>query len=64
VSIDIDSLAVKLPGGGRSAFALGARHRAMIMQGIDTIDLTLQDEEEIRAFERQHFADRPWAAVF
>ena len=64
VSIDIDTLTVKLPAGGRCAFPLAARHRTMIMQGIDTIDLTLQDEADIRAFEQRHFADRPWAAVF
>lgn len=63
VDIDIDTLTVKLPGGGRSAFPLGARHRTMIMQGIDTIGLTLQDEADIRAFEQRHFADHPWTAV-
>ncbi|CAB3742163.1 3-isopropylmalate dehydratase small subunit [Paraburkholderia rhynchosiae] len=64
VSIDLDTLTVGLPDGEPCPFPLGARHRAMVMQGIDTTDLTLQDEAGIEAFERRHFVDSPWAAVF
>ena len=44
-------------------FPLGARHKRMVMEGIDTIDITLQSLAAIEAFERDHFTRHSWAAV-
>ena len=44
-------------------FPLGARHKRMVMDGMDTIDLTLTQLADIEAFEKRHFERYPWAAV-
>jgi 3-isopropylmalate/(R)-2-methylmalate dehydratase small subunit len=44
-------------------FPLGARHKRMVIEGMDTIDLTLTALAEIEAFEKRHFERHPWAAV-
>jgi 3-isopropylmalate/(R)-2-methylmalate dehydratase small subunit len=35
----------------------------MVIEGMDTVDLTLDSLAEIEAFERLHFARHPWAQV-
>ncbi|WP_158939772.1 3-isopropylmalate dehydratase small subunit [Burkholderia sp. S171] len=44
-------------------FPLGARHKRMVIEGMDTIDLTLTALADIEAFEKRHFERYPWAAV-
>jgi 3-isopropylmalate/(R)-2-methylmalate dehydratase small subunit len=44
-------------------FPIGARHKRMVIEGMDTIDLTLTSLAEIEAFEKRHFERHPWAAV-
>jgi 3-isopropylmalate/(R)-2-methylmalate dehydratase small subunit len=44
-------------------FPLGARHKRMVIEGMDTIDLTLTQLADIEAFEKRHFERYPWAAV-
>jgi len=44
-------------------FPLGARHKRMVIEGMDTIDLTLTVLTDIEAFEKRHFERHPWAAV-
>jgi 3-isopropylmalate/(R)-2-methylmalate dehydratase small subunit len=44
-------------------FPLGARHKRMVIEGMDTIDLTLTALADIEAFEKRHFERHPWAAV-
>jgi 3-isopropylmalate/(R)-2-methylmalate dehydratase small subunit len=35
----------------------------MVIEGMDTVDLTLASLAEIEAFEQRHFERHPWAAV-
>jgi len=35
----------------------------MVIEGMDTIDLTLTALADIEAFEKRHFERHPWAAV-
>jgi 3-isopropylmalate/(R)-2-methylmalate dehydratase small subunit len=44
-------------------FPLGAGHKRMVIEGMDTIDLTLTVLTDIEAFEKRHFERHPWAAV-
>lgn len=61
--IDIERQQVASPAGRRFDFALGARHQRMVIEGVDTIDLTLAMAAEIDAFEQRHRAARPWAQL-
>jgi len=63
LQIDIGQQKVFTPTGQAFSFPLGARHKRMVIDGMDTVDLTLAALSEIEAFERAHFARRPWAAV-
>jgi 3-isopropylmalate/(R)-2-methylmalate dehydratase small subunit len=44
-------------------YPIGARHKRMVIEGMDTVDLTLACVAEIEAFEREHFVRHPWAQV-
>lgn len=61
--IDLEQQKVSTADGRAFSFPLGARHKRMVMDGMDTIDLTLAALPEIEAFERAHFSRHPWAAV-
>ncbi|WGS48731.1 3-isopropylmalate dehydratase small subunit [Paraburkholderia sp. D15] len=61
--IDIEQQTVTSARGLVFTFPLGARHKQMVIEGMDTIDLTLASLPDIEAFEREHFARHPWAAV-
>ncbi|REE17880.1 3-isopropylmalate/(R)-2-methylmalate dehydratase small subunit [Paraburkholderia sp. BL27I4N3] len=61
--IDIERQTVTSGTGRVFAFPLGARHKQMVVDGMDTIDLTLASLHDIEAFERDHFARHSWVAV-
>jgi 3-isopropylmalate/(R)-2-methylmalate dehydratase small subunit len=63
LQIDIEQQKVFTSTGQVFSFPLGARHKRMVIDGMDTVDLTLAALLEIEAFERTHFARKPWAAV-
>lgn len=41
-------------------FEIAARHRRMLIQGLDMVDTTLSEMEEIKAFRARHEARFPW----
>jgi 3-isopropylmalate/(R)-2-methylmalate dehydratase small subunit len=61
--IDLERQTVTAAQGQTYTYPLGARHKRMVIEGMDTIDLTLASLGDIEAFEREHFARRPWAQV-
>ncbi|CAE6693860.1 3-isopropylmalate dehydratase small subunit [Paraburkholderia domus] len=61
--IDIEQQTVTAASGHVFTFPLGARHKQMVIEGMDTIDLTLASLHDIEAFERAHFKRHSWAAV-
>ncbi|WP_133645497.1 3-isopropylmalate dehydratase small subunit [Paraburkholderia flava] len=63
ISIDLDEQTVQSAAGERYAYPIGARHKRMVIEGMDTVDLTLGSVDAIEAFEQQHFARHPWAQV-
>jgi 3-isopropylmalate/(R)-2-methylmalate dehydratase small subunit len=64
LKIDLEKQTVTSEISGKVfSFPLGARHKRMVIEGIDTIDLTLTQLADIEAFEKRHFERYPWAAV-
>ncbi|MDC6134364.1 3-isopropylmalate dehydratase small subunit [Burkholderia gladioli] len=61
--IDLEAQTVHSASGRSYAFPLGARHKRMVIDGLDTIDLTLSMRARIEAFEQAHRAARPWALI-
>ncbi|TCG04646.1 3-isopropylmalate dehydratase small subunit [Paraburkholderia steynii] len=61
--IDLERQTVTAAQGQTYTYPLGARHKRMVIEGMDTIDLTLASLPDIEAFERAHFARRAWAQV-
>lgn len=44
-------------------FSLAARHKKMIVEGLDMVGATMQLLSQIEAFEQKHRADFPWSQV-
>jgi 3-isopropylmalate/(R)-2-methylmalate dehydratase small subunit len=64
LKIDLEAQTVTSATSGKVfSFPLGARHKRMVIEGMDTIDLTLTQLADIQAFEKRHFERYPWAAV-
>ena len=63
ISIDLEQQTVRSASGEQYAYPIGARHKRMVIEGMDTVDLTLDSLAAIEAFERLHFARHPWAQV-
>jgi 3-isopropylmalate/(R)-2-methylmalate dehydratase small subunit len=63
IAIDLEQQMVISASGKRYAYPLGARHKRMVIEGMDTVDLTLDSLAAIEAFEQKHFARHPWAQV-
>lgn len=60
VTIDLAAQTVRLEGGACWPFDIGAEARAMLLEGLDAIDLTLKHRAEIATFQQADRAARPW----
>jgi 3-isopropylmalate/(R)-2-methylmalate dehydratase small subunit len=63
ISIDLEQQAVRTASGERYTYPIGVRHKRMVIEGLDTVDLTLDSLAAIEAFEAKHFARHPWSRV-
>lgn len=61
VTVDLDSETVRAPDGKTFSFRSPAVLRAMLLQGVDEIDLTLSRAADINAYRSRDQARRPWA---
>jgi 3-isopropylmalate/(R)-2-methylmalate dehydratase small subunit len=61
VTIDLPSQTITGPDGASSAFPIGQDAKTMLLEGLDIIDLTLQQAPRIAAFRAADRARRPWA---
>lgn len=63
IRIDLQNLRVESPSAREFTFAMNARHRQMIVEGLDLIGASLKLLGEIESFEQRHFSRHPWARV-
>ena len=61
VTVDLEAQHVVSPSGRRLAFVAPATLRAMLLEGVDEVALTLARREEIDSFRARDRARRPWA---
>ena len=59
VTVDLEAQTVTA-GGARHRFELDDEPRAMLLEGLDAIDLTLKQRPAIEAFRERDRAARPW----
>ena len=60
LSIDLESQTVTRPDGKVLKFEIDAFRKHCLLNGLDDIGLTLQDDVAIAAFESKHRASQPW----
>jgi 3-isopropylmalate/(R)-2-methylmalate dehydratase small subunit len=60
ISIDLEAQTIVSPSGARHTFEIDPRRREGLLQGLDEVALTLQRDNEIRAFQAADRAERPW----
>ncbi|MEM4988156.1 3-isopropylmalate dehydratase small subunit [Collimonas sp. H4R21] len=62
LAIDLEKMEVR-SASHVFGFSLGARHKKMIVEGLDMVGATLQLLPRIEMFEQQHCAAAPWGRV-
>ena len=60
VGIDLEAQTIVSPSGQQLAFEIDPRRREGLLLGLDEVALTLQRDNEIRAFQSNDRAARPW----
>lgn len=60
LDIDLEHQRVITPSGEILEFEVDAFRKHCLLNGLDDIGITLQDEDAIRSFEEQHRQQRPW----
>ncbi|MGH6682167.1 MAG: 3-isopropylmalate dehydratase small subunit, partial [Bradyrhizobium sp.] len=60
VGIDLEAQTIVSPSGRQHAFEIDPRRREGLLLGPDEVALTLQRDSEIRAFQSNDRAARPW----
>jgi 3-isopropylmalate/(R)-2-methylmalate dehydratase small subunit len=60
VGIDLEAQTIVGPSGKQHTFEIDQRRREGLLQGLDEVALTLQRDNEIKAFQALDRAARPW----
>ena len=60
IGIDLHEQTITSPSGKRHSFEIDPRRRTGLLEGLDEVSLTLQRDDEIRAFQASDRAERPW----
>ncbi len=60
ISVDLEKQEIRGPDGGRIKFEIDAFKKHCLLNGLDSIGLTLQKEKAISAFEETAAVSRPW----
>jgi 3-isopropylmalate/(R)-2-methylmalate dehydratase small subunit len=60
LTIDLEKQQVTTPSGETLTFEVDAFRKHCLLEGLDEIGITLQDEPAIREFEVRHRQQRPW----
>ncbi|WP_136247645.1 3-isopropylmalate dehydratase small subunit [Halomonas borealis] len=60
LEVDLAEQRVITPSGEILGFEIDAFRKHCLLEGLDDIGITLQNEDAIRAFEQQHREARPW----
>ena len=60
ISIDLETQTITGPDGATYRFDIEPIYKERLLKGLDDVGLVLQELPAIEAFEKRHFAERPW----
>ncbi len=60
ITVDLEVQTFADPDGATHAFEIDAFHKRCLLMGLDDIDVTLEYEDDIAAFEERHRREVPW----
>ncbi len=60
LTIDLENQKIIKPGGEEVTFEVDAFRKHCLLNGLDDIGLTLQDSDQIKAYEKKRSAQAPW----
>ena len=60
LAVDLERQTVFTPGGESFKFDIDPFAKHCLMNGLDEIELTLRNAEQIKAFEAKHRSEQPW----
>ena len=60
VTIDLPAQTIALPDGRCWTFEIGGEAKAMLLEGLDAIDLTLKNSDDIARWQKADRQARPW----
>ena len=60
IGIDLEAQTISAPSGKQHHFEIDPRRRESLLLGLDEVALTLQRDDEIRAFQAADRSARPW----
>lgn len=60
-TVNLETQTIEL-SGKRFSFAIAARHRTMLLEGLDMLQTTMKDLALIKSFKAQHEKQFPWMA--
>jgi 3-isopropylmalate/(R)-2-methylmalate dehydratase small subunit len=60
IGVDLQEQTITSPSGKRHSFEIDPRRRTGLLEGLDEVSLTLQRDDEIRAFQASDRVERPW----
>ena len=60
LSIDLDAQTVTTPSGTAFSFEIDAFRKYRLLNGLDDIGLTLQQQDSIKAYEERRKVEAPW----
>ena len=60
LTVDLEAQTVTRPDGVQYSFEVDAFRKHCLLNGLDDIGLTLQDQDAIKAFEAKHQRSSPW----
>jgi 3-isopropylmalate/(R)-2-methylmalate dehydratase small subunit len=61
ITVDLEKQEIRGPDGGVVKFDIDPFRKRCLLEGLDNIGLTMQEEKKIDSFEKQASAARPWA---
>ena len=62
LTVDLERQVIVMPQGGEMPFDVQPFRKYCLINGFDDIGLTLRHKDEIKAFEAQRLASKPWLA--
>lgn len=62
LTVSVEDRTITAPGGEVFPFTIGERHRAMLLEGLDAVETTMKDIDDIRRWKDAHEKTFPWMA--